>query len=188
MRRAWLGRWSIFSVTATDNCSDRIAVHSFPPSGSVFPVGQTAVVCEAIDEAGNRAVSGFSVVVRPPAPVQIRPAIDQDVEVKWDYIGQLEFTSTLTPPDWQPWRGPVSSNGLARSAILSSSGSQVYFRIVRSEIAPAADSDGDGVADFAVFRKGKWYVYESGEPRFRSFDFGNADDLPLNAAATKKVS
>ena len=54
------------------------------------------------------------------------------------------------------------------------------------DVAAPGDYDGDGVADFAVFRKGTWYIYDSGNPRFRTFDFGNETDIPLNAAATKK--
>ena len=54
-----------------------------------------------------------------------------------------------------------------------------------SNVAIAGVS-GDGVTDIAVYRKGTWYVYDSGKPQFRSFDFGNENDIPVNAAATKK--
>lgn len=43
-----------------------------------------------------------------------------------------------------------------------------------------ADYDGDGRIDFAVFRKGTWFIYESSQPRFRSFNFGGENDIPLN--------
>ncbi len=48
--------------TATDNCAVASVVCS-PPSGSSFPVGQTAVTCTATDTAGNTTSCSFMVTV-----------------------------------------------------------------------------------------------------------------------------
>src|SRR4029077_3255964 len=49
--------------TATDNCPGLGTVTCVPASGSVFPVGTTAVVCTVTDAHGNTQTSTFDVVV-----------------------------------------------------------------------------------------------------------------------------
>jgi len=49
--------------TATDNCPGAGAVTSSPVSGSVFPVGTTAVICTVTDAHGNTQTSTFNVIV-----------------------------------------------------------------------------------------------------------------------------
>jgi Ca2+-binding RTX toxin-like protein len=39
-----------------------------PPSGSVFPVGVTTVICRAVDAAGNAGTGSFQVTVLDPGP------------------------------------------------------------------------------------------------------------------------
>jgi len=51
-----------FNVMATD-CTPGVRVLLSPPSGSIFPAGQTIVTCEATDEAGNSAQCQFTVQV-----------------------------------------------------------------------------------------------------------------------------
>jgi hypothetical protein len=48
--------------TVTDNCPD-VSVTATPPSGSLFPVGDTTVTVTATDSAGNTATATFSVHV-----------------------------------------------------------------------------------------------------------------------------
>ena len=54
-----------YIATATDltNTPDQLTVSCTPPSGSVFPIGTTAVICGAQDPAGNVATGSFKVVV-----------------------------------------------------------------------------------------------------------------------------
>ncbi len=54
-----------YSVTATDNCAADLVCN--PPSGSVFPIGVTAVFCAAMDAAGNLTTNGFTVRVKGAA-------------------------------------------------------------------------------------------------------------------------
>ena len=48
---------------ALDNCDMDVEVICEPPSGSMFPIGETEVVCTAIDDAGNQATCFFIVTV-----------------------------------------------------------------------------------------------------------------------------
>ena len=52
-----------FSVAAVDDCDTNVTVQCAPPSGSVFPVGTTTVICTATDAAGNESRQAFPVVV-----------------------------------------------------------------------------------------------------------------------------
>ncbi|MBB5014500.1 HYR domain-containing protein [Rehaibacterium terrae] len=66
-----------FSVTAQDAVDDAEpyeigASGCAPPSGSVFPLGETTVACGAEDSAGNQASASFKVTVVDTTP----PAID----------------------------------------------------------------------------------------------------------------
>ncbi len=52
-----------------DNCDPNPKVTCTPPSGSVFPIGTTKVVCCAVDHTGNSNCCEFTVTVRcPPTP------------------------------------------------------------------------------------------------------------------------
>jgi hypothetical protein len=57
-----------YSVTATDDSGEPV-VSCTPASGSVFPVGTTAVECTATDEEGLTDIGSFTVTVTAPAPV-----------------------------------------------------------------------------------------------------------------------
>jgi len=53
--------WSVFSSDVADPAP---SVSCAPPSGSLFAIGTTPVVCTSIDMSGNVATGGFSVVVQ----------------------------------------------------------------------------------------------------------------------------
>jgi hypothetical protein len=50
-----------------------------------------------------------------------------------------------------------------------------------TDIPAAADYDGDGRTDFAVFREGNWYVLGT-QTGFTAAQFGIASDKPVPAA------
>jgi Tol biopolymer transport system component len=53
-----------YKVTATDAVDPNPTVSCSPPSGSVFPIGDTTVTCTATDASGNVARGSFSVHVQ----------------------------------------------------------------------------------------------------------------------------
>jgi hypothetical protein len=56
------------STVTQDSVGGNIMISCDPPSGSVFPVGDTEVQCSATDEAGNTGTASFTVTVNPPPP------------------------------------------------------------------------------------------------------------------------
>jgi parallel beta-helix repeat protein len=77
--------------TVVDNLPG-VTVTCAPPSGAIFPLGVTAVVCVAVDTAGNRSTCGFSIsLVGGPPLLEViiptgKPALefgtDRPVSVK----------------------------------------------------------------------------------------------------------
>jgi N-acetylneuraminic acid mutarotase len=56
-----------YTTAATDptNTPDQLTVNCTPPSGSVFPIGTTTVICDAQDPAGNTTTGSFPITVNP---------------------------------------------------------------------------------------------------------------------------
>jgi Tol biopolymer transport system component len=68
------------STVTQDDVGGDITISCDPPSGSVFPIGDTEVECSATDEAGNTGTASFTVTVNPPSPsppTTPREAIDK---------------------------------------------------------------------------------------------------------------
>ena len=57
-----------FTASALDEVDGNLAVACTPASGSVFPLGTTAVGCSATDSHGNATTATFAVTVRDTAP------------------------------------------------------------------------------------------------------------------------
>ncbi|GAB2630567.1 hypothetical protein GCM10027168_72620 [Streptomyces capparidis] len=55
-----------YSATAEDLVDGRLTPRCTPPSGSLFPVGQTQVTCTATDSAGNARTDTATFTVLPP--------------------------------------------------------------------------------------------------------------------------
>ena len=53
-----------YRVTAMNVDGRRIEPNCVPPSGSLFPIGKTSVMCTAVNGAGHRARGHFMVIVR----------------------------------------------------------------------------------------------------------------------------
>lgn len=53
-----------FSPTAQDNCPDTLTTICSPASGSIFPIGNTTVICMARDLGSNSAQCSFTVTVQ----------------------------------------------------------------------------------------------------------------------------
>jgi len=63
------GTTVFFNVTASGGCDGSPSVVSYPPSGSTFPVGITAVYVTASDSCGGSTNCSFTVTVTPPPPM-----------------------------------------------------------------------------------------------------------------------
>lgn len=90
-----LGATVTFSATANDNIDGNVPVSAAPASGSVFPLGTTAVGLAASDAAGNTATASFDITVRDTtAPVIAAPANVGPIEA----TGPTGAAVTFTPP------------------------------------------------------------------------------------------
>ena len=70
-----------FEAVATDNCDASPAVVCTPPSGSLFPLGETNVQCSATDATGNRSECSFTITIggsvtfTPPTLAGVTPQL-----------------------------------------------------------------------------------------------------------------
>ena len=80
-----------FPVFVADTCDPEPQVSCDPPSGSLFPIGETLVVCTATDRDGNAAECRFVVsVVDTTAPVIDCPeGITVEPNVDGGYVGPI---------------------------------------------------------------------------------------------------
>jgi hypothetical protein len=83
-----------FTVTAKDNCPAPVNVTCTPPSGSLFPLGDTTVNCVAVDACGNTATCSFHVLVSAGGELSIEPA----VIVRWTCGGTLQGAVDVNGP------------------------------------------------------------------------------------------
>jgi hypothetical protein len=137
-----------YSVTATDDCTPQPRIRCSPPSGSVFPVGETRVMCEAADDSGNLSRCVFVVTVQPPPELQIRQSSPTQVELRWVGEAIVEGTDTLNEdPEWKEVDGRPVQSGEEWTLELPASDPNHFFRLRSVPLLPPADRDGDGVPD-----------------------------------------
>lgn len=77
-----------FEVTAVDDCDPSPVVTSDPPSGTLFPLGETVVTTTAVDSSGNTSTCTFTVNVQAAEPpvitnVRAKPCILWPPNHKW---------------------------------------------------------------------------------------------------------
>jgi dipeptidyl aminopeptidase/acylaminoacyl peptidase len=73
-----------------DDIGGNITISCDPPSGSVFPIGDTEVQCSATDEAGNEGTESFTVTVNPPPPPTPIPTAKQIIDRLISVIQNLD--------------------------------------------------------------------------------------------------
>jgi hypothetical protein len=89
------------TTVTQDNVGGNITISCNPPSGSVFPIGDTEVECSATDAAGNTGeTASFTVTVNPlpPTPAQAIDKLISDVQnLDDDNVPQSVKTSLTAP-------------------------------------------------------------------------------------------
>ncbi len=130
-----------FTVTATDDRPEPLrGPICVPPSGSVFPVGSTTVICTASDLCHNTNTCSFTVTVTPPvtdcvlhiALTQLSPPT---ITLTWDCAATLQCAPSVTGP-WTSLPGATSPYP------TPADGPQKFFRLCVS-----GDCSGDVVSN-----------------------------------------
>jgi len=67
------GETVTFNATAIDDEDGPVTVVCTPPSGSVFPIGSTTVICTASDSSGNSNETSFTVTINDDTQNDISP-------------------------------------------------------------------------------------------------------------------
>ena len=80
-----------FVVNAADLVDPEPVVVVTPPSGSLFPIGQTIVTCTATDDAGNESTSSFTVTVTGEPDIFVRETDGDEIA---DGTGEVIFAPT----------------------------------------------------------------------------------------------
>jgi len=155
-----------FAATATDICDSEPTVTCEPPSGSMFPLGETVVTCTATDASGNSSQCTFTVKVEdttppvinsaepsksrlwPPNHKMVEVSVSIDVEDVCDSTPTCQIIDVMsnedingrgdgnTEPDWII-TGDLSVQLRAERA--GGGSSRVYYLVVRCE-----DDSGNG--------------------------------------------
>ncbi len=85
------GKETTYKVVARDVVDGIVSVMCTPPSGSLFQIGNTKVLCEASDKKGNMASGSFRVIIQDTTPPDT--AIDAS-RVGW--FGKINSTASTT--------------------------------------------------------------------------------------------
>lgn len=85
-----------FTVEAHDLNDPDPVLRVTPPSGSLFPIGETLVVCTAVDASGNGTIGTFPVVVTDSAPFSIVCPEDITIEATQPGGEIVHFTPVTT--------------------------------------------------------------------------------------------
>jgi hypothetical protein len=93
------GAMVLFDVPDADVCDPQPTVVCTPPSGSVFPIGQTMVTCRGVDGSGNETEVTHVITVVDRVP--------PDIECPEDF--EIECTTNGTPPHKPPGWPPGSN-------------------------------------------------------------------------------
>jgi len=138
-----------FTATGRDDCAPSVRVRCTPPSGSVFPVGQTRVLCEGTDGNGNVGQCDFTVTVSPAAPLRVTRLRPDLLELRWTGDAAVEFTDILLDDEtrWLELHTTPESNGVERVLRIVPTESHRFFRLRLIDLLPPPDTDGDGVPD-----------------------------------------
>jgi hypothetical protein len=88
--------------TVSDTCDPNPIVTCDPPSGQLFPRGETMVTCTATDNAGNTAQCSFLVIVRDTTPPSIRCPDSFERECVQGGVALVEYPPPSVSDDCDP--------------------------------------------------------------------------------------
>jgi hypothetical protein len=100
----------------------------------------------------------------------------------------LAGLDTLVPADYTGDKKPTSRFIAAACGMCSTVRPARLSRQsfgFNDDVAVPSDYDGDGITDLAVYRSGTWYVSDSSRPRLRTYNFGQAADVPVNSGIVR---
>jgi hypothetical protein len=98
-----------FNILNNDNIAGAITISCNPPSGSIFPVGDTTVQCTATDASGNTAQASFTVRVNRP-PIE-SPFLAQEQEQPPAAEEEAPVQEEQQPPAAEEEQPPVEEEG-----------------------------------------------------------------------------
>jgi murein DD-endopeptidase MepM/ murein hydrolase activator NlpD len=143
-----LGAVVRYEVTGRDDCAAQVRIRCSPPSGSVFPAGETPVFCEAGDGHGNSARCVFTVNINPARPLRVARFGSEQVELRWTGDAIIEATGALGDDShWEEILLAPRLDGVERVLQLRASENHRFFRTHPLPLLPPADRDGDGIPD-----------------------------------------
>jgi hypothetical protein len=67
--------------------------------------------------------------------------------LRWTHKALLQWTDSLSPPNWQNVEIPIVEDGMERSVEVATVPNQRFFKLIPDPLAPPPDADGDGVPD-----------------------------------------
>lgn len=122
-----------YEVTATDTVDPNPTVSCSPPSGSVFPIGDTAVTCTATDASGNVAKGSFSVHVQ---------GVDEQLDQLQHIVDTFDMDEEL--------RADLHDKLAAAEAALAAHRTRTACNLLRGFANEVQDESGAGItADLA---------------------------------------
>ncbi len=134
-----------FEVRAVDDTDPSPSVSSRPPSGTVFPLGTTAVEVTATDAAGNSATCTFEVTVKdttPPEAVCPEPIVAECVSEEGAPVEfEIQASDACGAVSWeaQPPSGSVFPLGTTtvqvRAADAAGNSSECSFEVIVQDTA-----------------------------------------------------
>ncbi|MBM3925359.1 MAG: HYR domain-containing protein [SAR202 cluster bacterium] len=156
-----------YSVTASDNADPSPVVDCNPPSGSVFPLGDTTVDCTATDASGNSSNGSFTLHVVDTTPPTVTLTPDRGPDHNGWYNHSVHFTVSSVDlvgvascdPDFD-YTGPDGSAASVSASCTDTSGNvgSVSYGFMYDATAPTGVS---GVASRAPNHNG-WYNHSVG--------------------------
>lgn len=140
-----------FEVTAEDDSDPAPTVVADPPSGSLFPIGSTEVVCTATDAAGNSSRCTFQVTVldrTAPAvscPSDIRIETDEahvPVAVEYPPSAVEDLCDPVPAIEYSPPSGSLFSAGstVVVATATDASGNRATCSFVVTVVVPSGDT------------------------------------------------